>query len=208
VGGCACQDRLLRPAIPPPSPTQKAGQGLRRAATRAKIRNGRQSSRTDAKRCTWASRPGGPTSWFDTTDLTDFSRYWGCIGWSACAPNAHTTLAFNQGAPSEEVRRVPLARWTYTRAALGKKCEEAATRRTDGRFGLSITPSRLTFRSWAPTRSCSGADCHHDAPGHGEDGRCSAGSVTTRMTGHLGQYGAQCDRCHSVDFLGKGARIQ
>jgi hypothetical protein len=50
------------------------------------------------------------------------------------------------------------------------------------------------------------ADCHHDAPGTVKM-QMQCGICHHKDDRHLGQYGAQCDRCHSVDSW-KGARIQ
>jgi hypothetical protein len=50
------------------------------------------------------------------------------------------------------------------------------------------------------------AQCHLEPPGSGKMSQ-QCGTCHHKDDRHLGQYGAQCDRCHTI-YSWKGARIQ
>jgi hypothetical protein len=119
----------------------------------------------------------------------------------SCA-QCHSTLAFDR-AP---VKCVDChSHDDVHKGGLGKKCETCHSpngwsswvfdHAKDAHFPLLGAHSKL---------QCAG--CHRDPPGTVKmSQQCVA--CHQKDDRHLGQYGAQCDRCHSVDSW-KGARIQ
>jgi hypothetical protein len=144
-----------------------------------------------------------PASWradivFDH-DLTDFPLL-GLHRVVSCA-QCHATLAFNSapitciGCHSHE---------DVHKGGLGKKCESCHSP-NGWPLWVSITRSKRTFRCSARTANCN-APIAITGPGTVKLRR-NAASCHHKDDRHLGEYGAQCDRCHTVDSW-KGARIQ
>jgi hypothetical protein len=119
----------------------------------------------------------------------------------SCA-QCHATLAFSK-APTACVDCH--ARNDVHQGGLGKKCESCHSpngwplwvfdHAKEAHFALIGAHSKL---------QC--ADCHHEPPGSVKTSPL-CGSCHHKDDRHLGEYGAQCDRCHS-SYSWKGARIQ
>jgi hypothetical protein len=146
----------------------------------------------------------GESAW--TTDIVfdhDLTKYplLGLHRIVSCA-QCHSTLAFD---------RAPLvcvdchSHEDVHKGGLGKKCETCHSpngwplwvfdHAKDAHFPLLGAHSKL---------QC--ASCHRDPPGTVKmSQQCVA--CHQKDDRHLGQYGAQCDRCHSADSW-KGARLQ
>jgi hypothetical protein len=133
-------------------------------------------------------------------DLTDFPLL-GLHRVVSCA-QCHTTLAYG---------RAPAAcidchsRDDVHKGGLGKKCESCHSpngwplwvfdHAKEAHFPLLGAHNKL---------QC--ADCHREPPGTVKMSQ-QCGTCHHKDDRHLGQYGAQCDRCHTV-YSWKGARIQ
>ena len=146
----------------------------------------------------------GQTSWrseiaFDH-DLTDFPLL-GLHRVVSCA-QCHSTLAFGR-APSacvdchshEDVHK----------GGLGKKC--ASCHSTNGWPLWSFDHAKEThFALLGAHGKLQCAACHREAPGTVKlSAQC--GVCHHKDDRHLGEYGAQCERCHT-SYTWKGARIQ
>jgi hypothetical protein len=133
-------------------------------------------------------------------DLTDFPLS-GLHRVVSCA-QCHTTLAFNR-APStcDECH----SHDDVHKGGLGKKCESCHS--PNGWQLWSFDHAKEThFPLLGAHKKLQCADCHHETPGTVKT-PSQCGSCHNKDDRHLGQYGAQCDRCHSV-VTWKGARIQ
>jgi hypothetical protein len=119
----------------------------------------------------------------------------------SCA-QCHATLAF-KGAPETciECHRHD----DVHKGGLGKKCESCHS--TNGWSLWLFDHSKEThFPLLGAHAKLKCADCHHVPLGTVKT-PASCASCHHKDDRHLGQYGAQCDMCHTVDSW-KGARIQ
>jgi hypothetical protein len=133
-------------------------------------------------------------------DLTDFPLL-GLHRVVSCA-QCHTTLAFNR-APTACVD-------CHThddvhKGGLGKKCESCHS--SNGWPLWAFDHAKQThFALLGAHAKLQCADCHHEPPGSVKMSMLCA-SCHRKDDRHLGEYGAQCDRCHTT-YSWKGARIQ
>lgn len=119
----------------------------------------------------------------------------------SCA-QCHTTLAFS-GAPTTCIDCHN--RDDVHKGGLGKKCESCHS--PNGWPLWVFDHAKEThFPLLGAHAKLQCADCHHVPPGTVKT-PSSCGSCHHKDDRHLGQYGAQCDQCHTVDSW-KGARIQ
>jgi hypothetical protein len=133
-------------------------------------------------------------------DLTDFPLL-GLHRVVSCA-QCHTTLAFSRApATCDECH----SHDDVHKGGLGKKCESCHS--PNGWQIWTFDHAKQThFPLLGAHKKLQCADCHHEAPGTVKM-QMQCGICHNKDDRHLGQYGAQCDRCHSVDTW-KGARIQ
>jgi hypothetical protein len=133
-------------------------------------------------------------------DLTDFPLS-GLHKVVSCA-QCHTTLAFSKApATCDECH----SHDDVHKGGLGKKCESCHS--PNGWQIWTFDHAKQThFPLLGAHKKLQCADCHHEAPGTVKM-QMQCGICHNKDDRHLGQYGAQCDRCHSVDTW-KGARIQ
>src|SRR5258706_228495 len=133
-------------------------------------------------------------------DLTDFPLK-GLHRVVSCA-QCHTTLAFSRApATCDECH----SHDDVHKGGLGKKCESCHSE--NGWQIWTFDHAKEThFPLLGAHKKLQCADCHHETPGTVKT-LSQCGSCHNKDDRHLGQYGAQCDRCHSVDTW-KGARIQ
>ena len=133
-------------------------------------------------------------------DLTDFPLL--ALHRVVSCAQCHTTLAFNQApAKCDECH----SHDDVHKGGLGKKCESCHS--PNGWQIWTFDHAKQThFPLLGAHKKVQCADCHHEAPGTVKM-QMQCGSCHHKDDRHLGEYGAQCDRCHSVDTW-KGARIQ
>ena len=118
-----------------------------------------------------------------------------------CA-QCHATLAFG-GAPTACVDCH--ARDDVHKGGLGKKC--ASCHSPNGwRLWVFDHAKETHFALLGAHAKLECADCHHAPPGSAKTSAQCA-SCHHKDDRHLGEYGAQCNRCHTLDSW-KGARIQ
>jgi hypothetical protein len=119
----------------------------------------------------------------------------------SCA-QCHATLAFNS-APITCIECH--SHDDVHKGGLGKKCESC---HSPNGWPLWVfdhaKQTHFPLRGAHSKLQC--ADCHHSPPGKVKTSSQCA-SCHHKDDRHLGEYGAQCDRCHTVDSW-KGARIQ
>ncbi|GAC1507057.1 MAG: hypothetical protein NVS1B6_14780 [Steroidobacteraceae bacterium] len=133
-------------------------------------------------------------------DLTDYPLL-GLHRVVSCA-QCHATLAFNR-APTVCVDCHN--RDDVHKGGLGKKCESCHS--TNGWPLWVFDHAKEThFALLGAHAKLQCADCHHEPPGSVKTSAL-CGSCHHKDDRHLGEYGAQCDRCHTV-YSWKGARIQ
>ncbi len=146
----------------------------------------------------------GQASWrtdlsFDH-DLSDFplSGLHRVVGCAQC----HSTLAF-KGAPETCIGCH--SHDDVHKGGLGKKCE--ACHSVNGWPLWVFDHGKQThFALLGAHAKLRCADCHRQPPGTAKTSAQCA-SCHHKDDRHLGEYGAQCDRCHTV-YSWKGARIQ
>lgn len=119
----------------------------------------------------------------------------------SCA-QCHETMAFD-AAPSACGRCH--ARDDVHRGDLGKKCETCHSP-NGWRLWTFDHDAQTHFPLRGAHAKLKCADCHHQPPGSVKT-PTECGSCHQKDDRHLGQYGEQCGRCHTVDSW-KGARMQ
>ncbi len=119
----------------------------------------------------------------------------------SCA-QCHATFAFNT-APLKCVECH--SRDDVHKGGLGKKCESCHSP-NGWQLWVFDHAKQTHFPLLGAHRKLQCADCHHEPPGSVKTSS-QCGSCHRKDDRHLGQYGEQCDRCHTVDSW-KGARMQ
>jgi len=119
----------------------------------------------------------------------------------SCA-QCHTTMAYD-AAPLKCVECH--SRDDVHKGGLGKKCESCHSP-NGWRLWTFNHDTQTHFPLLGAHRKLECADCHHEPPGRAKT-PTACGICHQKDDRHLGQYGEQCDRCHTVDSW-KGARMQ
>lgn len=119
----------------------------------------------------------------------------------SCA-QCHATLAFDQ---TPETCAECHSNDDVHKGGLGKKCESCHS--PNGWPLWAFDHAKEThFPLLGAHAKLQCADCHHEPPGTVKTS-AQCGSCHHKDDRHLGEYGPQCDRCHTV-YSWKGARIQ
>jgi hypothetical protein len=146
----------------------------------------------------------GQNSW--RTDILfdhDLTRYplLGLHRVVSCA-QCHSTLAFGRvGVSCNDCH----AAEDVHQGGLGKKCESCHTP-NGWRLWVFDHGKQTQFPLLGAHAKLKCADCHREPPGSTKTSQTCI-SCHRKDDRHLGQYGAQCERCHTT-YAWKGARIQ
>ena len=120
---------------------------------------------------------------------------------ATCA-QCHETMAFQSAPLTCDGCH---ARDDVHKGGLGKKCESCHSP-NGWRLWVFDHAKQTHFALLGAHRKLRCADCHHEPPGTVKTSPLCA-SCHDRDDRHLGKFGQQCDRCHTVDSW-KGARMQ